>query len=338
MAHQIGQALESDGHTVEYVYKPDFSINVDLNVDGAIFVHVFDPLYVEPYVFKARSMLQRGYPVAFYTTVEGIPKLGVTQYWMVRDLRYTAVSRYVARKLAQVKADVPWIVHHGIDLEAVERAKEMAESVREMYGIPDDKVMALYVAQGHPRKGHDRFSQVLAKLAKMDDSIHAVVITDEKGMEHYSGLSNTTVLNLFGKLSEEELYAFYHAADFYVHPSLSEGFGLPVAEALAAGRLVVHPAYEPLTEITSKDTSVRVPVVGREYKVLGASAIQYELHLYDPAKFAEAMIKAKERIQEEREEIERRAKERVKHLDYRTHYKVFLTIMRQMAKDIPPAP
>ena len=46
-------------------------------------------------------------------------------------------------------------------------------------------------------------------------------------------------LSLFGGTSEEKLVEEYNASDFFVTPTLSEGFGLPIIEAMACGLPVV---------------------------------------------------------------------------------------------------
>lgn len=52
-----------------------------------------------------------------------------------------------------------------------------------------------------------------------------------------------------GKRSDDELAAAYHAADVYLFPSLWEGFGLPVLEAMSAGTPVVCSDASSLPEV-----------------------------------------------------------------------------------------
>jgi glycosyltransferase involved in cell wall biosynthesis len=69
-----------------------------------------------------------------------------------------------------------------------------------------------------------------------------------------------------GEVSDAELAALYSGAIAFVYPSLYEGFGLPVLEAMQCGACV----------ITSRDPAIA--------EVVGAAAIRC-----DPAELAEAM-------------------------------------------------
>jgi glycosyltransferase involved in cell wall biosynthesis len=51
-----------------------------------------------------------------------------------------------------------------------------------------------------------------------------------------------------GYVADEEQALWYHAAGAFIYPSLYEGFGLPVAEALAAGTPVVTSTVSSLPE------------------------------------------------------------------------------------------
>ncbi len=62
-------------------------------------------------------------------------------------------------------------------------------------------------------------------------------------------------------LDDLEIQALYGFADCYVHPARGEGFGLPVAEAMAAGVPVISVAYSGLADFVSEDTAVTVPHV-----------------------------------------------------------------------------
>ena len=56
-------------------------------------------------------------------------------------------------------------------------------------------------------------------------------------------------MKILGYLSEEELYAAYQGARVFCYPSLEEGFGLPLLEAMAVGTPVVSSNASCLPEI-----------------------------------------------------------------------------------------
>lgn len=70
------------------------------------------------------------------------------------------------------------------------------------------------------------------------------VVTDACGARHLASLAPQLIeqgnLNILVKTSDAELTRLYQAADVYVHPSLAEGFGLPLAEALGNGLPLVY--------------------------------------------------------------------------------------------------
>jgi glycosyltransferase involved in cell wall biosynthesis len=56
-------------------------------------------------------------------------------------------------------------------------------------------------------------------------------------------------VHVVGQLSDPELAVVLHGAAVLVAPSLAEGFGLPVLEAMAAGVPVVHSDVPALVEV-----------------------------------------------------------------------------------------
>jgi glycosyltransferase involved in cell wall biosynthesis len=56
-------------------------------------------------------------------------------------------------------------------------------------------------------------------------------------------------LRLAGLVTDEELAALYNGATLYVHPSLYEGFGLPVLEAMRCGAAVIAGSFSSLPEV-----------------------------------------------------------------------------------------
>ena len=62
------------------------------------------------------------------------------------------------------------------------------------------------------------------------------------------GLVTGKDIFILGSVSEELLTDLYHAADVFVFPSVKEGWGLVVLEALASGVPVIASGIEPMTE------------------------------------------------------------------------------------------
>ncbi len=72
-----------------------------------------------------------------------------------------------------------------------------------------------------------------------------------------AGVDPSRVRSL-GSLTDADLAVALDRATVFVHPSLSEGFGLPVVEALSFGTPVVHSDAPALLEVAA-DAGVVVP-------------------------------------------------------------------------------
>ena len=55
------------------------------------------------------------------------------------------------------------------------------------------------------------------------------------------------------------IQGLYNLSHCYVHPARGEGFGLPVAEAMAAGVPVISVAYSGLADFVSDETASTIP-------------------------------------------------------------------------------
>jgi glycosyltransferase involved in cell wall biosynthesis len=64
---------------------------------------------------------------------------------------------------------------------------------------------------------------------------------------HRLGL--TTSVRFFARVAEDDLVLFYNAATAFIFPSLYEGFGLPVLEAMACGTPVVTSNLTSIPEV-----------------------------------------------------------------------------------------
>ena len=103
----------------------------------------------------------------------------------------------------------------------------------------------LAVGSVTPRKGHDVLVTALAGLAALDWRL-TIVGSLERAPEHAQALARQIVTQglsscivLAGEVDDAGLDAFYESADVFVMPSLYEGYGMVLGEAMARGLPVV---------------------------------------------------------------------------------------------------
>ena len=112
----------------------------------------------------------------------------------------------------------------------------------------------LNVGTLEPRKNLDGLIRAFAR-AKLEGIPHTLVITGARGwgesrlapLINELGLSASVFFT--GFVEDEELPHLYRGADFFVYPSLYEGFGLPVLEAMACGTPVITSDSSSLPEV-----------------------------------------------------------------------------------------
>ena len=104
-----------------------------------------------------------------------------------------------------------------------------------------------------PHKNLERLLEAFSKLKKSEDY---VLILVGKAFESYNILNekeeklgiNGRVIHT-GIVSDTELIDLYNLVDLFVFPSLYEGFGLPVIEAMRCGTKVVSSNASSLPEV-----------------------------------------------------------------------------------------
>jgi glycosyltransferase involved in cell wall biosynthesis len=96
-----------------------------------------------------------------------------------------------------------------------------------------------------------------------DQAVH-LVLAGGKGWYYdtifaqVAALGLTEFVHFPGFVPDEELPAWYHAAELFVYPSLYEGFGLPVIEAMACGTPVICSNAPGVGEVAG-DAALQLP-------------------------------------------------------------------------------
>jgi glycosyltransferase involved in cell wall biosynthesis len=125
--------------------------------------------------------------------------------------------------------------------------------VRQRYRLAERFI--LYVGTIEPRKNLPRLIEAFAARHKRGDLPHQLVCAGPYGWlsrdieQRIERLQVTDAIRFTGYVPFDDLPALYTLADMFVFPSLYEGFGLPVIEAMACGTPVITGSVPALTEI-----------------------------------------------------------------------------------------
>ena len=126
------------------------------------------------------------------------------------------------------------------------------EDVRARYGLPER--FMLYVGTIEPRKNLTRLMTAFAEARQRGIAQHLVCAgpygwSSRDLAGHIEQLGVRSAVHFTGYVPFEHLPAIYNLADFFAFPSLYEGFGLPVVEAMACGVAVLTSNTSSLVEI-----------------------------------------------------------------------------------------
>jgi glycosyltransferase involved in cell wall biosynthesis len=159
--------------------------------------------------------------------------------------RVIAVSNYVKQELieiAGVKESKIDVVPNGIDLEAFHPSKRGDGNLSHTQPLSFRRPYILYVSRiDHPVKNHIRLIEAFNIFKERSKYPHRLVLagSDKQGADlvKQAALKSTYGKDIFftGYFSSEYLPGLYADADMAVFPSMYEGFGMGVLEAMASG-------------------------------------------------------------------------------------------------------
>lgn len=127
------------------------------------------------------------------------------------------------------------VTYEGVSKNFYPRPDEEIQSVREKYQLPER--FLLYVGTCKEHKNVEVLVEACA------DNLDLVLVTDEIFRSH------KTKMHILSNVEDTDLPAIYSSASCFILPSLYEGFGLPVLEAMACGCPVVASSRTSIPEI-----------------------------------------------------------------------------------------
>jgi glycosyltransferase involved in cell wall biosynthesis len=164
-----------------------------------------------------------------------------------------AVSEFSADEIATytpIPRDRIRVVPNGVDLERATDT-EVADA-RRAFGI-DDRPYVFWAGTFQPRKNVRALLDAFTRL-EPDAVPHRLVLAGPPGWKPDDTDARAAHalgdrVRLLGPVGRERLFALFAGADLFAFPSRHEGFGIPVAEAMAQGTAVVCADIPALREV-----------------------------------------------------------------------------------------
>lgn len=191
---------------------------------------------------------------------------------------YCAVSGHSARDLVRFYPDVAQkdihVIHNGVSTNFYPAPEADVHSFRVRFGI--SKPYYLFVGPVEWYKNFDNALEAFSGLPGRE-RFQLVRTRTGEGIETHPLLADPRAVVTTGRLSEEELRAAYSGALALVYPSLYEGFGLPVLEAMACGCPVICGRTSSLPEVAGEAACcIDAASVDALRKALSAMQLQEE--------------------------------------------------------------
>lgn len=153
------------------------------------------------------------------------------------------------------------VIPHGVDLTKFRRMDK--QSVKKAMKMGANDFIVLNVSRNQPRKRLDMFFFIFAEWVKrynlpenvrtyyhgalQDYGIDILQWCEYLGIKNRLAISRPDLTPTNG-LTDEQMNMVYNSADVFFTTSAAEGWGLPVAEAMAVGVPCVLPAHSALKE------------------------------------------------------------------------------------------
>jgi glycosyltransferase involved in cell wall biosynthesis len=175
-----------------------------------------------------------------------------------------AVSHATANDIAQVygRTKQVQVVHHGVNHEFFRPVQEELEQQASWENLARDfrnlkRPYLLFVGQIQPRKNVIRLIEAFEQLHTEQPELQLVIAGShgwlQQPIEQRAAQSPYAAhIHMLGRVSDEQLRSLYWHAELFVLPSLYEGFGMPVLEAMASGCPVVTSQTSSLPEVAGE--------------------------------------------------------------------------------------
>jgi glycosyltransferase involved in cell wall biosynthesis len=175
----------------------------------------------------------------------GIGRMSLAYRRSAPDLVLAGSRMYADRARAFLPADRVRLVHHGIDTDLFHPDTD-GSAMRKRFGIEDEHVLIVNSGRLKERKGQLELVRAFATVADGSARLLIAGSVSSASIDYADGLyaeidrlGLTARVTIAQDITYPEMPGLLAAADMVAQPSLAEGFGLAVLEAMSTARPVI---------------------------------------------------------------------------------------------------
>lgn len=225
---QISVPRFANKEGLDLIYNPKLSIPLFTQCKTVLVMHGAEQFAI-PHVFKWHDRVYFSIANRLYckksSAIISMTHLGAKD-----------ITRYMGANAEKIH-----VIHEAYNARCQVLDVEGLQGVKNKYSLPDRFI--LFVGGLSPLKN---FGNLLRAYQRCQQSVrHKLVVVGfkrwkfSKDLQLIDRLGLREYVQFVGFVPDDEIPAFYNMADIFVFPSLYEGFGIPVLEAMACGCPVI---------------------------------------------------------------------------------------------------
>ena len=218
--------------------------------------------FTSPVLLKTKGIINAIHDLTCWDCPETIPAKMKAYYRIAfrcavkHSKKIVTVSKFSQKRICEKyglnKQDVP-VIYDGLT-EVFRNPPDIKINLSEKYHIPPQYMLSLSTLE--PRKNLKLLIKTYTEMLDEGDALPDLVLAGRQGwkLEEVTGTiseDTKTHIHFTGFVEDLDLPQLYREAQLFVFPSIYEGFGLPVIEAMSQGTIVICSDAASLPEVAN---------------------------------------------------------------------------------------
>ena len=236
-----------------------------------------------PYLEREKYLKRQIQADHYFRAFEGLKRAGMV-------VSISEYSHLEALECAEIPTERIINISSAVDgkFAPIEIAAASRDKLLQRFGI--NKPFLMFTGSFDTRKNHERLVEAFAKVpATLRDQFQLVIIGKGEGRQLFQlravaekhGLGREALV-FVGHVTDADLITLYNLCTLFVFPSLREGFGLPVLEAMSCGAPTIGSNRTSIPEVIGREDALFNPedvvdIAAKITKALGDLSFRDEL-------------------------------------------------------------